>query len=470
MPPGIMRDVASFVYHAAPYPCESIAAVAGMGFVAAIVGRSHNINGLGLNQYLLNVAPTGSGKEQAPNGISRLLTPLIASFPLIAEIRGPGEIVSAPGLHRALAIRSNPSMLCIIGEAGLMLSQLSSPKRDANKAGIERFLLHVYTKSDFGGVLDDAAYSDRQNNPGVVVSPALSIIGDTTPETLYGALDDRMVLSGLLPRFIIFETTARRPYQNKDRQLQPSPHLIEGLKRICATALDLQHGKRVCDVAMTADAAARFDEFEHWTTDRVNDAANEVTRHLWTRANVKALKLAALNAVGVDAVAPRITLDECMWATNVVVDQTNALIAKFDNGEVGEVAGNELLQQDRVRAVMRECIQRPFDEIKGQYGGTAEMHSVGMVTHQYLQRRLLNLPLFRNDPIKATPALKRTIQSLGENAEIEVLTAPKAKTVFGHGFLSYSFAQYNPNNEVEKAKNAVFFVGDFGSSVRENMK
>ncbi|GGZ06101.1 hypothetical protein [Novosphingobium colocasiae] len=134
MPPGLMRDVASFVYHAAPYPNEAIAAVAGMGFVAAIVGRSHNINGLGLNQYLLNVAPTGSGKEQAPNGISRLLTPLIASFPLIAEIRGPGEIVSAPGLHRALATRSNPSMLRIIGEAGLMLSQLPCALRPASTA------------------------------------------------------------------------------------------------------------------------------------------------------------------------------------------------------------------------------------------------------------------------------------------------------------------------------------------------
>lgn len=470
VPPGVVRDVASYIYHAAPYPNETIATVAAVGFVAAIVGRSHNVSGTGLNQYLLTVAPTGTGKEQGPDGIGRLLAPLEAAFPALSEIRGPGEIVSAPGLHKALAIRRNPSMLCIIGEAGLMLAQLASPKRDTNKAGIERFMLHVYTKSGFGAVLDDAAYSDKQNNPGVVNSPALSIVGDTTPETFYSALDRRMILSGLLPRFTIFETTAPRPYQNKDRVFAPCPHLIERLKRLSQIALELQGSKRVCEVGMTEDAAVTFDQFEHWTTDKVNDAANELTRHLWTRVYLKALKLAALNAVGVDPLSPRITYAESMWATNVIVDQTNALIAKFDSGEIGEAAGNELLQQDRVRMVMRECAQRPFDEIKGQFGGTPEMHGYGLVTHQYLQRRLLNLPLFKDDPIKATPALKRTIQSLCDNAEIEVLSGPKAKTTFGHGFLSYRFAEYNPNNEVERAKNAVFFVPNVGGVLQGNMK
>lgn len=442
MPPGLVRDVASYIYHAAPYPNETMGVVGGIGLIAAIVGRSHNINGMGLNQYLANVAPTGTGKEQVPTGIGRLIPPLEAAFPLIGEIRGPGEIVSAPGLHKALAARRNPSMFSIIGEIGLMVAQLSSPKRDANKAGIERFLLQLYTKSDFGAVLDDAAYSDRQNNPGVVQSPALTIIGDTTPETLYGALNDRMILSGLLPRFVIFETTAPRPYQNKHRVIEPCPQLVEGLKRLCAVALEVQGAKGVRHVGMTDEAFARFDEFERWTTDRVNDAANEVTRHLWTRANVKALKLAALNAVGVDPAAPRITFDECMWATNVIVDQTNALIAKFDNGEVGEVAGNEGKQQDEVLRCIWEYLHEPFERFD-KYGVTFEMHRQNIFTQTYLSRRVGNLPAFREDRIGATNALKRTIQALVDADDIREMPRNQCEQLFSKRSRAFAITHMN---------------------------
>lgn len=412
-----MREAASYIHDAAPYPNETIAAVSAMGFVAAIVGRAYNINGTGLNQYFMTVAPTGTGKEQGPNGIGRLIAPLEATFPLIGEIRGPGEIVSAPGLHKALASRRYPSMFCSIGEVGLFAAQLASPKRDPNKAGIERFLLHVYTKSDFGAVLDDAAYSDRQNNPGVVQSPALTIMGDTTPETLYGALDERLVLSGLLPRFTIFETNTPRPYQNKHRVFDPCPQLIDGLKRLCTAAFDLQSSKRVCNVAMTADASAKFDEFERWTTDRVNDAASEVMRHLWTRANLKALKLAALNAVGANPEAPCLTLDECLWATNVIVDQTNALIDKFNGGVVGVIAGNEVRQQDEVIRCIIEYIQEPFERFE-KYGVTFDMHCENVFTQTYLSRRVSNLPTFRDDRIGPTNALKRAINNLLDGDEI----------------------------------------------------
>lgn len=472
VPPGAIREVANFIYKRAPYPNETIALVGATSLIAALCQRSHNINGTGLNQYLLMVAPTGTGKEQAPDGIARLLVELERSHPHIADVRGPGEIVSAPGLHRALANRNNPSMLCIIGEAGLMLSQLASPKRDPNKVGVERMVLHLYSKSGYGNVLDDAAYADSQKNYGIVYSPALTILGDTTGETFYGgAIDERTVQSGLFPRFAVFETIAPRPYYNQHRIFDPCPQLVEQLRRICAASLDLQASKQVCNVAMSPDAAEWFLKFENWTTDRVNGSLNETERNLWTRVNMKALKLAATNAVGVNPLAPRITYDECMWATNLIVDQTTALIGKFNSGEVGEVSGNELLQQDRVLTVMRECIERPFEQVKSQYGGTIEMHRSGLVTHQYLQRRLLSLPLFKGEgPGKATPALKRALQSLGENAKIGHLSPMKANKLFGHAFLCYSFAQYDKDNEVEKAKSAVFFAPDIGETVRENMK
>jgi ATP:corrinoid adenosyltransferase len=84
---------------------------------------------------------------------------------------------------------------------------------------------------------------------------------------------------------------------------------------------------------------------------------------------------------------------------------------------------------------------------------------------------LLNLPLFKGEgPGKATPALKRAIESLGENAKIEVLSAMRANALFGHSFRSYRLAEYNPKNEIENHKKFNFFGDDVGDVVKANMK
>lgn len=421
-PPGLIGDVAQFIYSAAPYPNADIALAGSIGLMAGIAGRAFNVSGSGLNLYVFVLAPTGSGKEAIAEGIGRLLRPVEPTFPAIRDYRGPGELVSAPGLIKAIAARNHRTMFCIIGEFGMMLKAMTAPN-NANMVGLQRALLQFYGKSHRGAIFDDMAYSDRQNNPGLIESPSLSLIGESTPETFYGVLDERMIETGLLPRCCLFETTAKRPYQNTARVLEPSPHLLTQFQSVVSACLNLSGTNRCADVAMANDAAGRFAEFERWTTDQINHSSNETQRHLWSRAHLKALKIAALNAVGRDPICPQISLDDCDWTTALIVAQTDALIAKFENNEVGELVGNHARQTEAVLKFIFEYMTEPYERF-AKYGCDATMHRKGIFTWTYLSRRALKLSAFKGER-DATAALKRVVQDLADNDEINEL--PKAQ-------------------------------------------
>jgi hypothetical protein len=95
-------------------------------------------------------------------------------------------------------------------------------------------------------------------------------------------------------------------------------------------------------VALTPEAEALFDAYDEHTTATINASKAEAYRQLYNRAHLKALKLAALQAVGENPVAPMISQEAAMWATTLVTRQTESLIRRFSNGEVGARKGTKL--------------------------------------------------------------------------------------------------------------------------------
>jgi len=59
IPPGLLGEIAQFIYAAAPRPVPEIALAAAIGLMAGVCGRAYNISGTGLNQYVLLLAQTG---------------------------------------------------------------------------------------------------------------------------------------------------------------------------------------------------------------------------------------------------------------------------------------------------------------------------------------------------------------------------------------------------------------------------
>lgn len=443
-PDGLLGDVARFIYEQAPYPNPDIALAGAIGFLAGIAGREYNVCGLGLNQYILVLSPTGTGKEAIASGMSKLFAAVAATVPAIMDRSGPGYIQSGPGLIKALA--KSPCFVCVIGEVGLRLPVIASPRANANDKLALAVLLDCYAKSGHGHILGAMAYSDREKNIPAIDSPALTIVGEGVPESFYSAIDESHIASGLLPRFLAFENRKPRPYLNRDPVSIPNLAMVQILADISASCLAAANARRlVGEVGFSAGAAAIFARFEPWVTDQVNAAGGEVARQLWNRTYVKALKLAALSAVGRNYLAPVISEQEAMWATTLVVDQTNAMLGRFASGEVGEEAGNETKQINEVVRVIGQYLAAEYQRYE-KFGGSFEMHRDGVITEAHISRRLGRLPAFAKDRVGATGALKRTIKALLEADDLREI--PAAQMLQKYGCKPRAFVASNPHRFV----------------------
>lgn len=429
-PPGLVGEVAQFIMEAAPRPVPEIALAGAVGFVAGISGRAYNISRTGLNQYILLLANTGRGKEAIALGTDKLMQAIKNTVPTSAEFTGPAVIASQPALVKWM--EKAPAIYCIIGEFGNKMAEMANPKVNPHTLALKTAFLDIYGKSGAGGVYQSMAYSDKEKNTKQIFSPALTLIGESVPTRFYETLDEDIVADGLLPRFTIFEYVGPRPpisltYMNA----RPQFATLEKLAALCAHSQTLAHNQRVQDVDMTDEAKALLDKFDKWADHEINSAKDmEVVAELWNRAHLKALKLAATVAVGINYVNPVIDIQTATWATDIIATQTNKLVAKFRSGEVGSSSGNEAKQCQEVVKCIKTYMTEPFERY-AQYGGLAAMHGEGVIMADHIQRRLVSMSMFRNDRIGATAAIKRAIGILIEAGDIQELPRSQVQTRFG---------------------------------------
>lgn len=431
--PGLLGQIRQFIFDAAPHPNKDIALAGAIAFLAGITGKAYNVSGAGLNQYILLLASTGMGKEAAASGISKLLSAVSATVPAANDFKGPA-LVSSAGLVKWL--EKKPSIICVIGEFGYRLKAMSSPKANPNDEMLKATLLDGYSKSGAGNVLDPMAYSDRDKRTGAIHSPNICILGESVPGIVYEALNDNMILSGLLPRFMVIEADGQRSPLNETPKAKPDDMLVQCLADLCSYCLSLNHNNNVHIVDATGEAKAKFREFSQWVTDQINSQTSEVQRELWNRAYLKALKLATLCAVGINHLAPIVTIDEAMWATRLIVSQTEALAAKFANGEVGEVAGDEAKQQRAIMRAITEYVSEPYARWQS-YHGTFEMHRDGVITLPHIMQRLRGTAAFKHDRLGAIKAIERTIKLLLDGDQLREVPGAQMQVKYGSKPRSY---------------------------------
>lgn len=449
-PPGLLGGIAQFILDAAPRPVPEIALAGAIAMLSGITGRAYNTyTGAGLNQYILLLAPTGTGKDAIIDGTSKLFNAIATQVPSANDFRGPGELVSSAGLIKWM--EKKPATFSILGEVGLMMQQMASPTANAHLKGLQRTLTQFYSRSGQGKTFDPSAYSDMQKNSGHIYNPSLTLIGESVPGEFYSALDEGLVANGLLPRFSIFEYEGERPYRQEGKEsVQPPIWLVQALCDLTGQCLNLAHNSQVHIVPPTAEAEAKFREFDHWTTDQINQSGeNNTIRHLWNRAHLKALKLAAVYAIGVNPFNPVVDLEACMWATNIIVNQTEKLIRKFENDEVGDLSNSEAKQIHDIIKCIATFLHSPHDKFS-KYGGSEEMHKDGVFTYSHLQRRLVCQAAFRLDKFGATNAIKRALQHLLEGDDIREM--PKAQMQAKYGTTSRGFVVANSTRFLDVLK------------------
>lgn len=412
-PPGLLGDIADYIWAQSPRQVPEAAICAAIGLLAGICGRSYNVSATGLNQYVLYVATTGTGKEGIASGIAKLMRHVVAASPASQAFLGPTQLPSGEGIIRYMNDSQTKSFLSLVGEAGHFIQRLTNTDGNPTALELHKVILDLYNKSGAGNSLGVTSYSDKTKNTNVIYSPAFSMLGESNPAILYKSMDEDMIATGLLPRFTIIEYYGKRPPLNHSHdKVVPSDNLVGTLARVCVNALTAITANVPITVHLNTEAQNVADEFDRYADAQINNSAKDVVKQLWNRSHIKLLKLAALVAVGENCYNPVISLNNIMWAKNMVMRDIDNIMSRFDKGSMGNLHG-ENKQQTELTRICHDYLTAPFDKIKN-YGALQALHTDKIIPYNYFNRRLISAAAFRNDKAGATAALKRTINTLIE--------------------------------------------------------
>lgn len=429
-PPGLMGQIADFIYKQAPRQVPEIALIAAIGMMAGICGRSYNVSGTGLNQYLMFLGNTGVGKEGMASGMDKLIRELSMQIPRIDEFFGAGGIASGQALRKQLS--ETNCFVSVVGEVDSMIKQLSASNANGAQLELKRVMLDLYNKSGAGRTLRGTIYSDTEKNVGNVERPSFSMIGEATPQLLFKSLDEELITSGFLPRWTIIEYTGGRSPLNKNAaNVKPSQELVNNLATLAEHSIRMNGNNVVIDVTATPDAQDLLDSFDRMVDARMNsDIENTVVNQLWNRAHIKALKLAALIAVGLNPYEPKIDVISANYAIELVKHDINNILKRFSDGTIG-VQNDEVPQRLDMLRVIHQYLTQPFEK-SAPYGVVRKHFDNKALPYAYLNRRLSNVASYRKDRSGATAAIKRMTTILMDEGVLVELNRNQCQIEYGN--------------------------------------
>jgi hypothetical protein len=437
-PPGLLGEFADYIYAASPRPVAEIALAGAIGFMAGVCGRAYNVSGTGLNQYVLYVAKTGTGKSAPRGAINRFMAHAQSdawhvgnipnAMPNLSEYIGPGEFSSGQALLKQFG-RSR-SFVSILGEFGLTMKRLTHPRASSAEIMLRRVLLDLYDMSGQGQLLQPMVYSDAAKNTEATESPAITILCESTPETIYGQLDESLIADGLLPRFLTVTYAGPRPKQSVTHYAAlPTSDMMHRFAALFQKVAYLNSHNAVEHVQVAADAHAFIGpqgEVDTYADDQINAPGQlSAVSELWNRAHLKALKLAALVAVGENPEAPMVTLANAHWAYGIVKAGIEDLAHRFEAGEVGDQSRSETVQVQKVREVCLDYMTKPWAEISKYNVGRPEYHERRIIPWSYLAKRLSNVAAFKGGYRRKIDEAMLYLRDCGEFCEIPKMQIPK---------------------------------------------
>lgn len=409
-PEGTLGLIADFIYNSAPYPIPEFAVAGAIGLLAGIVGRAYNIDGQGLNQYVAMIGRTGIGKDAVPSGISKLLRYIEPTIPAVRSFVGPRSIMSAQALRKTFdpSNKGSPSYLSIRTEFGEWLLTHSDIKADATKRDLIAEIMAIYSESGYGHEGGSLAYSDTDKNVKATRSPAFSMLGDTVPGSFYEACNARNISKGLIPRLLIMEYKGLKPSLNESAAFyRPEQMLIECLSGIITSSLQANERNQPLIVSKTEAADRLLREFQAECDRIYNETTDDAKGSIYSRAGLKAKKLAGLIAVGYNWLVPCVTENHAAYAINLARRDIRNLLDRMASGEVEVIQAQQEgddLRQITIAHIFQQFFARDYSALndRDKQDNTADMYSHKVMRLGRLRNACLTTAPFR----KMMPGIK----------------------------------------------------------------
>lgn len=410
-PPGLVGEIAEYIYSSAIRPVKEIALAAAIGMTAGICSRSYTISGTGLNQYLVVLSGTGTGKEGMASGIDALYAAAAKETPAIYDFSGPSSFSSGQAIMKHMV--EQPCFLSLFAEFGLMMQTMGGAQAASHMLMYRRALLNLYTKSGPNAIVNPSVYTKKEDSSEMVKSPNLNLLGESTPEAFYVGLSDDLISEGLIPRFTVIEYSGKRVAKNINAFHPPSNSLVKKLNALTTVACHTANNGSCCPVTVASNAGRMLDEFDIASDDEINNHNNnEVHKQLWNRAHLKVLRLASLIAVGCNIHNPTVTTEIAQWAIDFIRCDIYNILSKFEDGSIG--SGNEKNESD-VRKAIEKYFATDHATLAKSYMTPERLLGQPVIPYNYLRRKLRGLSSFKNDSRGVIRAVKECLNDLVES-------------------------------------------------------
>jgi hypothetical protein len=425
-PPGRAGTFARLIFDSSYSPVREVAIVATLGLLAGVCGRAYRTyTGKDLGLYLILVARSGIGKDSTHDGIPMMLK--LAKVPLADRFVRAQDFVSGEALHKELL--REPGFLALQGEFGRKLKRMSNPT-DTPMQNLRTVMTNAYGKQH----LEGKSYSNADNTLLGVDWPALSFLGETTPSTFLECLTPDMMADGFLSRFLTVTYEGDRPPPNRHRDAMLDEEDLEIWKALVTHMVAFQSPINTpppCQVVPNDDACDKLERFELDCIDSLNATDDESERQVWSRAHLKALKVASLLAVADNCFNPIVQIEHVAWALTTVREDIELFRSRKRSGDIGT---DDNAREQKLLSFMREYLVKP---IPASYKVPDAMRQNSIVPRSYLQVRASSLNAFNNHKFGAARALDDTLRSLVASGY--VMEVQKDKIVEAYGYFGKAY-------------------------------
>jgi len=323
--PGRLQSIVDWINRTAPKPQPAFAVQTALAIGSVVAGRkymSSNRNFTSL--WFMNVGESGCGKEHAKTAVEMVL-----------EAAGYENLVNEGGYTSPGAIftrlRSQPTHITVVDELGKMLMAAREKggyhEKMAAKKLMESWgrLAGSMRPDQYSGMSLSSADSKKLDL--VVRRPAITMLGMTTPGTLYDALTAADVADGFLGRFLVVETDiGRQPGFIIQDFAGPPESVLHWIRQVrqagqgnlSTVEAPADQEPETITVHIDDAAMAEFVRFEAEVMEWRATADGESLGELFSRTHEIAMRVSLIVALSISPTTPVIDGEAAQWACRYV--------------------------------------------------------------------------------------------------------------------------------------------------------
>jgi hypothetical protein len=344
---GLLAEISRWITSTAIIPVPELSLTSALALLGGMFGdKALGPTRSGLNLFLTTVMGVASGKGHAPKSI----------VALASSSGKPGAVTNGdPTSYAAIErmLRKNSSTVVVMDEFGVTLQDINAKRTNAASASIRKFLLAIYDQADSVFHGRQYASDETKKDDSPISGPALTVLGMTTPTTLYAGLSDASLNDGFLSRFIFIEgkgpAKIKPPTLNRKADLPAA--LIASLKQ-AQEAFPMPKGTFAKKFMIPFEGGESGNAYRLWTEIFLwqhDHTWTEREHHINGRAAENTIRLASIRAVSRDPAAPLITEKDVAWGWAIVHRSIQIVTEGVDRHMSGSTA--EALRKAIVRAL-----------------------------------------------------------------------------------------------------------------------